>query len=177
MLKEYIQIFKIISKSEEKVKSLKAMELDFKNTDEGVKKAWFDYKQIVGYELLSKMPIKHLNDVETGMPIETLINNGLNYVGDCSYKSQEYFEQFSGIGNVKSRRIVVAVEALMRATFDELDFKIKGNRQSEELLKALYKHMQYKHNEKEIIQFENNRNKLIQGTKKSLSLARKNIDW
>ena len=127
MLREYIDAFKTTNKASQKIISLEAMEIDFIEIDEEVKTAWLNYKEVVGNELLNNMPIERLNDVETGMPIKVLQSYGLNFIGDCSDRSEQYFERFSGIGEVKSKKIVDAVDSLRLAVFDEIDFKIKEN--------------------------------------------------
>lgn len=87
MLREYIDTFKITKKASRKVKALKGMEFDQLEINAQVQKAWSNYKQVVGNELLNKMPIERLSDVEAGMPIQILQNYGLNSAGDCLHKS------------------------------------------------------------------------------------------
>lgn len=173
MFREFIDTIKISRKASKAIKLLKYMDFDSDKIDGDIKKTWYSYREIVGNNLLNKMSIERLNDVEGGMPIRTLEKNGLNFIGDCNNKSEQYFERFPGIGKVKSERIVSAVNSLKSSVFDELDFKIIKNSKSEDLLKVLNKRMKYNENEEEIIEFNKNKNDLIEEFKRNISLANK----
>ena len=126
-LKDYINTFSIIKRAKETNSSLKPKEFNFSKVNQDVRESWNNYKNEISNDLLRNMPIDRLNDVETGMPINILKQHGLNTVAQCQNKSKEYFERFPGIGEVKSRRIVVATDALKRAVFDELDIVSNTN--------------------------------------------------
>lgn len=180
MIRGYIDTFKITKQAKEQIKHLESKEINADGLDRDINRAWDEYKKVVGNDLLNKIPIERLNDVEVGMPINALKNSGIKYIGDCSNKSAEYFERLPGIGSVGSQKIVAATTALTKATFDELNFRIQENIKSEALLKALNKKMKYAEREKEIIEFNKDRAAFIKKTKNNISLANKKkslISW
>ena len=172
-LKDYINIFGIVRRATETNNSLKTKEFDFGKVNKDLKQAWTNYRNVITNDLLKNMPIERLGDVETGMPVNILQQYGLKTISDCQNKSVEYFERFPGIGEVKSRRIVIATDALQRAVFDELDIKIIENSKTNDLLEALYVHKVYQDREKEMKEFNILKNKFTFETQVKMTLANK----